>query len=171
MANVDNIRIGACKVYYKSVDMGHTKGGVTLTKSPEEVKLTVDQWGETPVDYAVNGEEWTIEARLTEHQLTLLRQLFPTTEEAGANDGRLTFGRNAGFRLRTQAGQLVLHPLANDPTDASEDVVFYKAVPMGEVEVEYTNEDQRVYTVTFVALVETGNADGYWLGHIGDSTD
>ena len=171
MANTDNIKIGACKVLYKGVDLGHTKGGVTLNHAPELVKLSADQWGETPVDFALNGEEWTIKVRLTEWQLANLRQVFPMSDEAGANDGRVTMGRNAGFRLGSQAGALVLHPLANEAMDASEDVVFYKAVPMGEVQVDFTNEDQRVYEVTFVALVDTTKADGSWLGHIGDSTD
>lgn len=171
MSNVDNIKIGTCKVLYKGVDLGHTKGGVTLTHSPEFTKITADQWGETPVDFALNGEEWTATLRLTEWQLSLLASVFPTGDLAGANDGRLTMGRNAGFSLKSQAGVLVLHPRANDDTDATDDVVFFKAVPFEEVEVEYTNEDQRVYEVKFVALVDTTKADGSWLGHIGDSTD
>lgn len=168
---VDNIKIGTCKVLYKGVDLGYTKGGVTLTHTPEYSKLTADQWGETPVDFALNGEEWTATVRLTEWQLATLAKVFPMGELAGANDGRLTMGRNAGYRLKDVAGQLVLHPRANADDDASDDVVFFQAVPYEEVEVEYTNEDQRVYEVKFVALVDTTKADGSWLGHIGDSTD
>jgi hypothetical protein len=35
--------------------------------------------------------------------------------------------------------------------------------------MEFTNEDQRVFEVPFVALVDTTKTDGNWLGHIGDS--
>lgn len=171
MPNVTNIKIGTCKVIFKGADLGHTKGGVTLTWSPEWSKLTADQWGETPVDFALNGEEWVATVRLTEAQLAILAKVFPTGDLAGANDGRLTMGRDAGFRLKDQAGVLVLHPRANADADASDDVVFYLAAPYEEVEVEYTNEDQRVYEVKFVALVDTTKANGSWLGHIGDSTD
>lgn len=169
--NVDNIKIGTCKALFKGVDLGYTKGGVVLTHTPEYAKITADQWGETPLDFALNGEEWVATLRLTEWQLSLLSSVFPTGELDGSNDGRLTMGRNAGFSLKTMAGPLVLHPRANDDDDATDDVVFYKAVPYEEVEVEYSNSDQRVYEVKFVALVDTTKADGSWLGHIGDSTD
>ncbi len=171
MGNTQNIKIGACKVLYKGVEIGHTKGGVTLTYTPEFSKITADQWGETPLDYSLNGEEWQITLRLTEAQIANLKKMFPMGTLAGNSDGRLTMGKNAGSRLLSEAGQLILHPLANSDTDASEDVVFYKAVAFDEVEVEYNNEDQRVYEVPFIALVDTTKANGSWLGHIGDSTD
>jgi hypothetical protein len=168
MANADNIKIGACQVFFKGRDLGHTKGGVTINYAPENVMISADQWGETPIDYSGNGELWTITVRLTESAVQNIKDAMPhgTLE---ASDARLALGRNAGHRLSEEAGLLVLHPLANDPTDASEDVVFYKAVAMDEFEMEFTNEDQRVFEVPFVALVDTTKTDGNWLGHIGDS--
>lgn len=169
--NVQNLKIGACKVYYKGVDLGLTKGGVTLNYSPELVKMTADLWGETPIDYALNGETWTVELKLAEHQLSSLAELFPAATLAGATDKRLEFGKNAGLRLRGLAGELILHPQYLDDTDATEDVVLSKAVSMGEINVEFNNEGQRIYVATFAALVDTTKSDGSWIGHIGDSTD
>lgn len=171
MANAQNIKIGACRAFYKGVDLGHTYGGVTLNYSPEFADLKADQWGETPFDKALNGEVMTAVVRLAESSVEAFKNAIPMGELVGANDGRLTIGSNAGKRLATEAGVLVLHPLANDDDDASEDVVLYKAVAMDEFEVEYNNEDQRILEITFVALVDTTKANGSWLGHIGDSTD
>jgi len=83
----------------------------------------------------------------------------------------LTLGKNAGERLGGDGAQLVLHPLANLANDLSEDVVIHKAVVHGEIELGFTNEDERIVEVEFVALVDTTKTDGNWLGFIGDSTD
>lgn len=171
MANVQNIKIGACKVLFNGIDLGHTKGGVTLSYERELSKISADQWGESAVDYSLNGQVWRATVRLTETQIPNLAKAFPEGTLAGAGNGRFTLGSNAGLRFSDYAHQLVLHPIYNDPTDASEDVVFHKAVPVDNVEVEYNNEDQRVIEVIFEALVDTTKADGNWLGFIGDSTD
>lgn len=167
----DNIKIGTVQLIFKGVDLGHTKGGATLSHAPEYADLMADQWGTTPLDKALIGEVWTLKARLAEWQLAKLAQAFPMGALAGASNGRLTMGSNAGYRLSENAGQLVAHPRANAATDASDDVVFYNAAPFEQVEVDFTNEDQRIYEVTFIALVDLTKADGSWLGHIGDSTD
>ena len=167
--NAQNIKIGACKIYYKGLQFGHTKGGVTINYAPENVKISADQWGETPVDFSLNGENITVTVRLTESQVSQMKHAMPHGTLAGAGDARLELGSNAGKRLSAEAGLLVLHPLANDDADASEDVVFYKAVAMDEFEIEMTNEDQRIYEVPFAVLVDTTKSNGNFLGHIGDS--
>lgn len=169
--NTQNFKIGACDVYFKGVKLGHTKGGVTLTYSPEMADIVADQFGTTPLDKRVMGEVWTATLRLTEETIANWKVALPAGSVAGAGNGRLTLGSNAGKSLRSEAGQLVLHPLANSPTDASNDVVFHKAIAFDEVEVESTNEDQKVLEIKMVALVDDTKADGSWLGHIGDSTD
>lgn len=171
MANVQNIKIGACNVFYNGVHLGHTKGGVTLSYERELAKISADQWGESAVDYSLNGQILRATVRLTETQVEVLAKAFPEGELVGANDGRFTLGSNAGLRFADFAHQLVLHPIYNDADDASEDVVLHKAVPVDNVEIEYNNEDQRVIEVIFEALIDTTKANGNWLGFIGDSTD
>lgn len=166
--SAQNLKIGAGDVFFKGEYMGRTKGGATVNIAPEQVKLTTDQTGETPVDFASNGETVTLTVRLAEISLAAWAAAVPNGVLAGANDGRLTFGSNAGKRLSDKAGPLVFRPLG---TDGDEDVVLYQAVAMDEIEVDFNNEDQRVIEIPFVGLVDYTKTDGNWLGHIGDSTD
>lgn len=167
--SAENLKIGACDAWFKGSYLGRTKGGATVSIAPENIKLTADQWGETPVDFALNGETVTVTIRIAEVDLDVWEAGLPHGTRDGASDGRLTLGSNAGKRLASKAGQLVLRPIGN--TDGSEDVVLNKAVAMDEIEVDFNNEDQRVLEIPFVALVDTTKSDGNWLGHIGDSTD
>jgi hypothetical protein len=171
MADVTNVKIGACSVKFNSIDLGHTKGGVTVNYSPEYAEITVDQHGNTPVDKSLVGEVVTITVPLAESQVANLAKAMPLGTLAGSGDGRVTLGKNAGARLGAQAHQLVLHPLANASDNLAEDVVIHKAVVHGEVEIGFNNEDERILEVEFIALVDTTKADGNWLGFIGDSTD
>lgn len=166
-----NIKIGACKIWHKSRFLGKTKGGVTINYSPEQRKLTADQWGETPLDYAIVGEMVQITMRLTEETIENWQSAIPAGTLAGASDGRLTLGVNAGKRLLGEAGQLVLHPMAFADDDPTMDLVIHKAVVTEEVEVEKNNDDQTVMEITMTALVDETKSAGNWLGHIGDSTD
>lgn len=168
MPIAQNLKIGACEVYYKGSYMGKTKGGVTVNFGREQVKLSTDQFGETPVDFAGNGEIVTVTVRLAEVTLNAWRAALPESTPAGDNQGRLTFGSNAGKRSSTNAGLLVVRPIGSD---GEEDIVLYQAVATDEIEVDFNNEDQRVLEIPFVGLVDDTKTDGNWLGHIGDSTD
>lgn len=171
MADTSNVNIGSCSVTYGGTDLGHTKGGVVVTYTPEYADLTVDKYGNTPFDKALVGEEITIKVPLAETDVAKINKAIPLSTLAGATNGRATVGKDAGARLGALAGELVLHPLTNAVDDLSDDVVFYKAVVHGEVEIGYNNEDQRVIEVEFIALVDTTKSSGNLLGQFGDSTD
>ena len=171
MADVTNVKIGVCNVTFNNVALGHTKGGVTVNYAPEYAEITVDQYGNTPVDKSLLGEMVTIKVPMAESQVSNLANAMPLGTLAGSGDGRVTLGKNAGARLGAESAQLVLHPIANASNDLSEDVVIHKAVVHNEIELGFTNEDERIVEVEFVALVDTTKADGNWLGFIGDSTD
>ena len=163
--SASNLKIGACDVWFKGEYLGKTKGGVTVTLSPENVKLTVDQYGETPVDFASNGMTMKVTVRLAELDLAKWQAAQPLGTTVTGK--RVTFGKNAGARLASQAGLLVCHPLG--VTGAAEDIVLHKAVATDEIEVDYNNEDQRVLEIPFIGLVDDTKSDGNWLGHVGDS--
>lgn len=166
MADATNIKIGACSVSFDGVDLGHTYGGVTLNYAPEYADILADQFGKTPIDKVLIGEVWTAKVKLAESKVANLGIAVP----AGTISGdKVTVGKDAGFRLSTVAKQLVLHPLCNLASNRDDDVVFYKAVVHGEVEIGYNNEDERVFEVEFVALVDTTKSNGAYLGLMGDS--
>lgn len=171
MSDISNIKIGVCSVVFGTTNLGHTKGGVTVTYSPEYADITADQFGNTPIDKALVGEMLTIKVPLAESQVANLAIAFPLGTLDGATDARVTIGKEAGARLRDVAAKLVLHPLVNAAGVLDDDVVIHKAVVHKEVEIGYTNENERIVEVEFVALVDTAKTNGNLLGHIGDSTD
>lgn len=168
MANIDLIRIGVCSVTYKSADLGHTKGGVTISYEPNIVDVGVDQYGSTPVDKILAGEKAQIKVRLAEQTAANLNVAMPGTEkETGAQGTKVEVGANAGKSLRALGGELVLHPIDKSAGDLSEDWTFYKVVAVDTVELNYAVEDQRIIEVTFEALVDETKSVGNRLGHYG----
>jgi len=171
MPDATNIKIGACSVTFNAVNLGHTKGGVELSYSPEYTDITADQFGNTPIDKSLTGEIMTVKVPLTESQVANLAVAVPLGTVVGATDGRLTMGKDAGARLAAVAAQLVLHPLVNGATDYSDDVVLHKVAVHGEVVLPFMVDEQRVIEVEFVAFIDTTKSSGNYLGHMGDSTD
>lgn len=168
MADISKVRIGPCKVTFNGVDVGHTKGGVSFNYEPSMTDLTVDQYGSSPVDAALTGENLTIVTRLAEITAANIGKAIASAEtETGAQGTKVEIGANAGKLMSTVAAQLVLHPLKNADADYSEDVTIYKAFASESVALDYSTEDQRVLEVTFRALIDEGKSVGSRLGHIG----
>lgn len=167
MADTTNVKLGVCSVSFGGTDLGHTKGGVEVTYSPEFYDMTVDKYGNTPYDAALIGEMLSAKVPLAEFTVANLGVAMPAATETAS---KVTVGKNAGFRLETVAAELVLHPIANEASDLSEDVVFYKAVVKSEVLLPYKTEEERIIEVTFNALLDESKSDGNYLGLFGDST-
>ena len=166
-ADVTNVKLGVCSATFNDVDLGHTKGGVVVTYTPEYHDVTVDKYGNTVVEKVLIGEKLVAKVPLAEATIANLQIAIPT----GSSDtSKITIGDSAGTALAALAKQLVLHPIANESDDLSEDVVLYKAVVGCEIALEYTYDGERVVEVTFEAILDEGRSDGDYLGLIGDST-
>jgi len=163
-----NIKIGPVAVTYKGVELGHTEGDVTFSYTPEYVDIVANEFGNTPIDKALLGEDVRIVCPLAEKTRDNLAAVIPlgTTEDSGG-DEELEFGSDASQLIGTTAGELVLHPLKNDVSDLSEDITLYKAVVDEAVELTQSPDAETVLEVTFVALLDTSKPDGNRLGHYG----
>ncbi len=161
MADIQNVKIGACDVTFGGVAIGHTKGGVEVSIETEKSEITVDETGNTVRDFSLLGEKITAKVRLAESQVANLANAFPMGVLEDTNT-RLKLGKKAGERFAQYAKELVLRPIGNE--DDSEDVVFYKAVSLGEATIAYTNEEERIVEVTFQALWDE---DEEALAHFG----
>lgn len=166
-ASIDNVKLGVCSVTYNGVDLGHTKGGVTVTYEPEYHEVTVDKYGNTPVDMKLLGERFTAVVPLAESTLSNFGVAIPEGTTSGS---KLTIGSSVGDALSDGAAQLVLHPIANASSNLEDDVVMYKAVVSDSVEIAYANDGERILEVTFIALLDETRTDGDYLGMVGDST-
>lgn len=168
MSDVTNVKVGVCDVTYNGVDLGHTLGGVTVSYEPEYKEVTVDAYGNTPVEKYLIGERLTARVPLAEYTIANLKKAIPQAQFAGAADARITIGAKSGKAATDDAYELVLHP-SREGTRVN-DVVLYKAYVDSVVELAHTKEDEKVIEVTFVALVDESKSDGNYLGLIGDST-
>ena len=168
MANIENVKLGVCSVKFNSVDLGHTKGGVVVSYEPTYHDVTVDMYGETPVDKRLLGEKLIAKVPLAEATLANLQIAIP---EGTTSGGKLTLGSTVGDSLADEAKQLVLHPIANASDNLDDDVVLHKAVVSNTIELPFQNDGERIIEVEFVALLDETKDDGNYLGFIGDSTE
>lgn len=162
-----NVKIGACNVSFKGVDLGHSIGECTVNYSPDWYDMKVNKYGTTVVDKYLKGESFTVKVPLAESTIANLIVGAPAMTNGTT---KATIGKDAGTRASTLAGLLVLHPQNNDSDDLSEDVVMHKAISVNELPISFSNEGERIIEVTFQALVDETKTDGNRLGLIGDST-
>lgn len=166
--NIANVRIGVCNVKFNTVNLGHTLEGVVFKLDRTFQDVVVDEYGETPLDSVLTGQNLTVEVSLAEHSVAALLAAIPESErDSGAQGNRINIGREAGFSMGSVGYELVLHPIAKAASDVSEDIVIYKAFSSEPIEAAYKVDEQRVWKVTFRALVVETYDAGRRLGHIG----
>jgi hypothetical protein len=168
-ADIDNVKLGPCSVKFNSVDVGHTKGGVTVSYEAEYHDITVDKYGNTIADSVLLGESLKVTVPLAESTIANMLVAIPNATTAGGGD-RATIGKDAGARMSAVAAELVLHPLANDASDLSEDVVLHKAFSKEGIEWKYAPDGERMAEAVFHALLDENKTSGNRLGFLGDST-
>lgn len=178
--NSANIRIGECEVWENAYSaagsgtpggtlIGHTKGGVKFKFDRKFTDLTVDQYGEMPLDMALTGQNLTIEVMFAEVTNEYIAKANPEGRyDYTSSDSKVGFGRDAGFLLSTVAKQIVFHPRNLGAANQNEDVYIFKAVSVESVELEYAIENQRLLKVVYRALVDETQPDGMRLGRVGN---
>lgn len=166
LKSLSNIKVGVCDITYGGVDLGATKGGATVTVDAEYTEMTVDQYGTSPVDFAVKGIKVKVEMNLAEAALDIIASAMPHAVRANAK--KLTFGRLAGYQIASVAKQLVLHPQAMGAA-LDEDIVIYKAISLDPFELPFKIDEQRIYKVVLQGLVDPTKTNGALMGHFGDS--
>lgn len=166
MGNILNVKLGVCKVYFGGVDLGHTIGGVEVTYAPEYHETKVDQYAGISERWLV-GEKLSAKVPLAENTLTTIKNAITHSTD---NTDHVTIGSEAGKRSSTFAKLLVLHPVANEASDYSDDVGIYKAHVNNEITVGYKNDGEQIIEAVFDGLVDENRTDGNLLGMIGDST-
>ncbi len=168
MADITNVKVGTCDVYFNGVHLGHTKGGVEVSYEPEYHEVAVDAYGNTPVEKYLIGERLTAVVPLAEYTIANLNKAIPQSTTAGAGSARITIGSKAGKAAKVDSAQLILHPVL--VSGATNDIVFYKAYVDSVVTLAHRNDEEKLIEVTFIALLDESKSDGNYLGLIGDSS-
>lgn len=94
-SNTSNVKMGVCKVIYKGVDLGYTKGGVNVDVTTSTHPVTIDQFGESIINEYITKREIKVTCPLAETTLENLVLTMPgaTLLNAGAvkATGNITF--------------------------------------------------------------------------------
>lgn len=161
---------GTCQITFGGIDIGHTLDGVEFEAVREFTDVTVDRYGTSPIDKVLTGSQVNIKFKLAQADWRQLDLSMPETSSydgAGSLD-RIDLGGDAGYSLRQDAKQLVIHPLKNGASTL-DDIVLYKAVSSDNVVTNYKIDEQQVVEITMSALVDESYGSGRRLGHIGSA--
>lgn len=166
----ENVKMGVCSVVYDGSDLGLTKGGTEFVYTPEYHTITVDQFGNTPINEYLIGEKAEAKVILAESTLARIKAFCPTaTQVIDGAKTKLTFGSKPGLELLSRAKKLVLHPISMG-ADVSLDVSLYKAAIKSELKLSYKLDGEYLYEVTFAALVDETKSAGNYLFCVGDES-
>lgn len=166
MSDISNVKMGVCSVTFGTTALGHTKGGVTVTYEPDIHDITVDQYGSTPAEKVLIGQKLKATVPLAESSIDNLAIAIPAGDGLASS---IKLGGEVGLRLSDVAETLVLHPIANDSDDLSEDVVIYKAVVTNSIDIPFKVDEERVVELEFEGIIDETRLDGDMLGLIGNS--
>ena len=157
-SDVDQVLGGPADFTVAATSIGHTQGGITCTVSPQNRPVTVDQFGVSECNIRHTGDEFRANVPFAEWTATALGEIYnPGRDQlTGSSSPYLGIGRSAGYIYTPAECQIVPHLTA----DAGKKVVIYRGVPIGDVELAFNNDDDRIMEVEFAGLVDESKTDG-----------
>jgi hypothetical protein len=168
MANIKNLEMGVASITFNGIDIGHTLGGAKGTITRKMVAIKADKYGDTAVDQVLTEVGMKLEMKVAEPVIANIRLALPESDyQIGATGSRLGIGAGEGQSMRALAGLVVLHPIKNAASDQSEDITMYLGVSSSSPVLNYEVANQRVFDLSFEALVSEAYVPGRRLGHVG----
>jgi hypothetical protein len=155
--NTENFRIGSGDLLVNDVSIGATtQEGVVVTYEPDVHLHLSGKYGSTPVKASLIGQKLTI--KIVMEEVTADNMEIALAGSVSADD-KVKFGGVAGREITGVELKLV-------PFDGTESWVFRNAVPTSPVEVAYQPNNERVYSVTFTALVDESFPEAESLAYV-----
>lgn len=142
----EDVKLGACNVFYDGKDLGFTSGGVEVSIETETKDITVDQLGNTKLSEIIQGRNATIKVPLAESVLENLVQILPGST-LSSNGDQLVVNTGMGENLISYAKELKLVPI----NESDVTIVIPKAATPGSFSLSYKHDEMRVYEVEFTS--------------------
>lgn len=162
-SSLENVKIGVCSVMFDAVDLGYTKGGVSFEVTTETYTVTIDQFGETPVNNYITGRLAKVTTPLAETTLENMISIMPGStlviDGVTATKKKVVVTTGVGINLIATAKPLTLHPIGE--TTAAFDLTIPRANTPGQVSFSYNVNQERVFNCEWM---------GYPDNAVGDST-
>lgn len=154
--------LGPCQITFNGVDLGKTKGGVIFRDSMIQAEVLEDQAGSTPVDHIATGRKISVEVPMSRSTLAQLTKVIPGASSCGSY---AVIKNQPGIARASTAQQLIIAPLVNGVA-GTDRLTIFKASPVTELELQFDNENQRVYKVTFNVYPDADNGNRlYQIGN------
>lgn len=154
--NTQDFKIGAGSLTIAGVDVGGTtKDGIVVSIEPNIHLHYSGKYGMTPVKASYIGMNLTLKVFIAESTLANLNKVVGGSTLVGS---KVQFGGIAGREV--EGKELIIVPF-----DASESWTFKNAVPTGSVEMAYQVENERIFAVTFTAMVDDTAAENENIGN------
>ena len=153
------IKLGAAWVTFGTVagsvgeilDLGYTKGGVTITMDTTVYEITVDQEGTSPVAATILGRRATVEFSMAESDYERLQKIIP---ESTYSAGTLDINSGIGADLMDYMDELVVTAKA----DSNDWVKLYKAVPVTSMRATFAPDGERLWPVQFIGFIDSSTS-------------
>ncbi len=144
--NAGNLNIGDCDVYFGGSVVGYLKGAIKWTVDRKFTDLTADEFGTTPLDMALTGQDMMIQFTMAEITTANLSIATPENryDPGSGGDSKMGIGKSSGFLLSTVAKELQLHPrrygainIGAQTGNMENDIFIWKAVPSEKLELDF----------------------------------
>ena len=164
-----NIRLDVCQVSIGGTDIGFTEGGVDIGIDCQQIVITSDQYGATPLNTKNTGSVVTVKFVLKETSYAnlakcLYESTLRTTGGSAVGVGGLLAGAVDGL---TVAVALLLHPVDIANGTLTNDVNVWKAVPRPGWKTKLGPNKETLFEVEFLALRDSSKTAGKQLIDLG----
>lgn len=169
--NTNNLISGPGQFYLNSALQSHTEGGIKCKISPKNRGRMVDRYGQSSVDIVHQGDDVKVTVPFAEWSAAVLGIIYNpglNSTTGGASGSGIRFigiGRSGGYIYTPLPIQIVPFLAADNLKYAA----FFRAVPIGDFEVDYDNEKDRILSVDWGCLVTdiaNGGTDGELIGQL-----
>lgn len=170
-----NIQVDPVQVEWASTGVGYCEGDISVSLEEQVVDVTAHSEGTNVLDHIRTGKNCEVTLTLKESASgqfdTFVSSAGGATNSSGSSSvDVIGWGNSKDFtRVGSQAGKLVLHPVANSSSDYSEDLAFWKAYPLLE-SINISGENPRTMSVTFKVIPDLDKPDEIRLWIRGDHT-
>lgn len=157
-----DVKIGTCDVSFNSVDLGLTKGGVTLSFATKKIDINRNCFGSVTPGSIIAERTIKVKVPMAESSFANLKTAIPgSVLTINATKKRLDVNTDRGVNTFNYAGALVLTP--TNSVDENEKITVPIAAPDGSFSISYTHDKERVIEVEFEG-VEDANGLLFFFG-------
>lgn len=144
-----NVKVGVANITFSGADLGYTKGGVEVEVTTEKYTVTVDQFGNSPINDYLIGRSIMVTTPLAETTVDNLVATMPgATKVIDGTDAtkiKADVTTGIGTNLIDVADELIVKPKA--AASENETITIPKAATAGNMSFAYQLDSERVFNV------------------------